>query len=506
MIARLTDVNRVYELAGQARIHRYRIAYQPLRDYARSLRRLMRAVGDQYDSLAWREFVRRARGYYHRCLASPLPFHHEALGGRATLAALQEAFESPEIRYSTPADMALEVIQHLEDLVARRDNPLLEKIREIAEREQGDIALVTSETKMQDSIAEELRRYPQTSEIRVVSPERLRDPTAFDVLCVLGTASWYELREQDYIFTAPRAREIHLLRYTFQRDSWEEDRSFTRLSRGSREKPQLLPDEPQEEYVEIEPELPSRRVVEIARRSGTDERYEQEVPAFAVYLEGERATLLEDDDNARVFIIDPREEGDERVQRIPSTSVEPGTFLLLRIDSKERDYILPVANELLGSDAEVLRQAQRRWKEKLRERIKVYGHTWVAERIKESGCEISTPTNVRNWASERFIRHNDKQHFVSVMRYLGFGPEADELWEMMTRIRHAHQEAGHKLRKMLLQHVASMDLSALLDKGYMEFNLPEYQDFRMGAFRVIEVDRRSEEVPEAQIGRLIDLE
>ncbi len=508
MIARIADIDLLYELAGQAEIHRHRISYQPLRDYARSVRQLTRAVGGQQEGSAWSDFVRRARSYYYKCISTPLPFHHEALGGERTLAALREiSKESPEIRYSEHDHRASEVIQRLEDLVTRKDNPLLEKILEIAESERGKMALVTREAnKMQEPIIEELNNYSGTRQMRVVSPERLRDLIAFDVLYVLGAASWYERYKQEYIFTAPRAREIHLLRYSFQRDSWEEKQSFARPSRDSKKKLKLLSDEPEEEYVELEPEIPSTSIAEIARRSAARDSFDEDVQAFAVFLEGNRATLLERDEDSEVFIIDPKEEGDERVRRVSSSSVEPGIFLLLRIDSKEKDYIVPVADSILGPEAEELRKAQRMWKEKLRERIKVYGHAWVAERIKELGCEISNPTNVRNWASERFIRHNSEQHFAIVMRYLGFGRKTEELWEMMSRIRQAHQHAGHKLRKMLLRDVASMDLSVLLDKGYMEFKLPEYQDFRMGAFRVIEVDRKLEEVPESQIGRLIDLE
>ena len=90
-------------------------------------------------------------------------------------------------------------------------------------------------------------------------------------------------------------------------------------------------------------------------------------------------------------------------------------FLLLKT-SGGGDYIVPLANRILGSEADKLRASQKGWKDRLRKLKNNNGTDWVINELRSLGCSIASPTNLRNWMSYRGIKTSQFSHFQAIMK------------------------------------------------------------------------------------------
>ena len=96
--------------------------------------------------------------------------------------------------------------------------------------------------------------------------------------------------------------------------------------------------------------------------------YNHEVSARLFVLEGDCMVMLETEKDSKTLVIDPlswhndEEGGEATVNRIHTSEIEPGMFVLIR-SGGAGDYIEPIANEILGERAEALRLSQNKWKQ-----------------------------------------------------------------------------------------------------------------------------------------------
>jgi hypothetical protein len=202
------------------------------------------------------------------------------------------------------------------------------------------------------------------------------------------------------------------------------------------------------------------------------------------------------------------EEPDERIGRILVTNIQPGTFILVRTGGGG-DYIIPIADRILGAEAEKSRKYQSNWKKLLGEYVNSHGLLQTSLNLIDLGylgSKIANEVNVRNWLSPRSIRTQSYDDFFAIMKLIRLDSVANEYWVIMDLINNAHRKAGYKIRELLLEQVRDLDINQLHKLGKIEFKLSEDDDGGITAFRVVSVINNLITVPYSRIGQPFKLD
>jgi hypothetical protein len=219
--------------------------------------------------------------------------------------------------------------------------------------------------------------------------------------------------------------------------------------------------------------------------------------------------LLEIADDVKALILDLDEDDNEddsenehasHFARLATGKIRPGMFLLLRT-SGSGDYIVPIADRILGREAQRLRSMQEEWKSALRTLVQSKGLLAASIELLDLGSARANEINVRNWMSPRNIRPRDYNDFLAILRLTGMENLAHEHWQAAEAIDTAHRKAGFQLRKLLLSQVRGADLRTLQRKGRLDFHMPEVEGGTLTAFRVEHVMPDSILVPISRLGR-----
>ena len=171
-------------------------------------------------------------------------------------------------------------------------------------------------------------------------------------------------------------------------------------------------------------------------------------------------------------------------------------MILLRRERGGGDFIEELADKLLDSDAELLRDAQRSWKQELRKKVASRGIMGVKRDLSNLGIGA---LNIRYWMSPSSIQTKSFDDFQILMNYIGTGEQTDDLWYKMDRISRAHQSAGQQIRLMLVDQVRKADLSSIRRDGLMDFQLA-YED--AGVLTAFRVQAKAPELEEIYENRL----
>jgi hypothetical protein len=215
---------------------------------------------------------------------------------------------------------------------------------------------------------------------------------------------------------------------------------------------------------------------------------------------------LEAADGASILTIDlEADESTERIARIQTSDVRPGTFLLLRT-SGGGDYVVAEADQYFLKDrAAELRARQQEWKTLLRNEVRKDGLLGVSLKLIDLGSASAEEINVRNYLSPRSIRTRVPEDFRAIMRLVGLGDKWESYWEMMGEIDHAHRLAGHRIRRQLLRRLAELDLTELERVGRLDITLTDVDAGGLTAYRVIDVSPDQQIVSISRLGHPFDL-
>ena len=217
--------------------------------------------------------------------------------------------------------------------------------------------------------------------------------------------------------------------------------------------------------------------------SDNAEEDEEYVSARLFELEGRIVVPLDAAESAKATVLILDDEEADPIRRIPVTNIEPGMFLLVRTGGGG-DYIVVVANRLLGERSVKVREAQRDWKDHLRKKVRQDGIYQVVHDLKSYGSRRANHVNVHNWMSYRSIKTEDPKDFLAVMRLIGLAGRFNDYWKTLTLIDRAHRKAGQLIRKQLLEEVRNADLRGLEKLGRMDFELPGAEGGSLTAVRV----------------------
>ena len=236
-----------------------------------------------------------------------------------------------------------------------------------------------------------------------------------------------------------------------------------------------------------------------------DASEEEYVSARLFQLEGEIVVPLDAAESARATVLMLNHEEDDPVQRVPVSSIEAGMFLLVRTGGRG-EYIVSVADRVLGAHAVRARKVQRDWKDRLRRKVRQNGLHQVVQQLKDLGSKRANDVNVRNWMSYRSIKTQDPEDFRAIMRLTGLAAKSDDFWNTMELIDGAHRSAGHLIRRQLLEEVRKTNLQDLEKLGEMDFELPRAEGVHLTAIRIQGAHSQTVDVDVAKLGHPVEMD
>lgn len=184
-----------------------------------------------------------------------------------------------------------------------------------------------------------------------------------------------------------------------------------------------------------------------------------EVAAVPVLLEGGRFCFVRADETARIQVVrlSPLS---AVVEEISPTHLEPGMCLVRRVGGSDNALVKEIADSILGGLAPAARQAQREYKEKLRELVAKVGAHTLERQLLESGM---LAPNVKYRIDPETLRTRRPEDFQILATRLGYSAaDATEMWAMLGDLQAAHQTAGQRIRDELERRLASMSRESLV--------------------------------------------
>lgn len=507
----LATADALHRLA-QTRTIRYYLVDDPLfrRFWAKACQ-LERAAAEAGEDDILRTLLRQTRRVRYELSSSPLLFSDPVIARGLSGQERADLLNRISQAYPSLAAEANELVALTEELFRSDTNPLLDRV-ELLDARNGSSALVIRKSRLLEAVEVTTRTRAATSRLQVVDPESLHGATIWDRLILVGPVPWFP----DYVFSAPRANEIHVISFRWLGSRWRPHATFITLGQPPPVDDRSTSGELDTTEVGNWPDVDWQGITERALGDESDEaaRAQQDlVEARLFTLNAGLAVFLEVTKGSTSLVIDPREEDEmSRVRRVISDEIAPGTFLLLRTEGGG-DYIVPLADQILGDRAKACRAAQRHWKERLRDAVAGSSEEGVnlrlldvSLRLSELGSKRADEANVRHWISARNIVTRDKGDFKAIMDLIGLGSEVDQYWALMRQIRAAHLQAGRRIRRLLIERVRTVDLSELEQRGRLDVVLPEEEG---GCLTALLVEGRSPArtfLPASREGRVFERE
>ena len=552
----ITDIataSELYNYAATCKVQHRAVNCDPFHSLCIAISRFYRELdsSDQRDEY-WAQFVGHLLDYRYAVLSTPLPFNHPTLCDPSASECLNDKLKYCDSLYPHFAVPARKLLELYRQVAGLNDNPLGEAVLQIiSEIPCGDkFALLVERARHARDYARSIEEYYNKAmrNLEVLTPAQLREPCFYEHIILTGIPE----RFPSYVFSAPRCANLYVVHYRWIKRSSKVGPSFVDLlprkqassghavdhdADGGDADNSLFKDE--QELIEDDSDLEEDDAVwpgasyqvlraadifrnmqtiasrfdsslnnESARHTGTLEHHtaqdvlndSHDVRAKLFLLEDEYGVFLDADEDSQVMAVDIDSDIEPKVERIPTSEVEPEMFVLLRM-AGGGDYISDLADEILGTDAQALRHKQRMWKQHLRARVDELGVHKVVAFLEQLGCSMANEQNVRNWISFRSIRTRHERDFEAIMKFVGLESQHSEIWNDMGKIASAHRKAGQRIRKLLLERVRSADLRNLRRSGKMEFRLEGGVGGRMAILRVEDISHHTVLLPPSRLGR-----
>lgn len=517
----LYSANRIYDCSNRLNLECHLVSHKDFANFSLELKRFISFLGVLAEDDYWKTFTRILKRYRFHWSAAPIPFNYKESGIHSNLDMLSKHIINCEQVFSGFADQAHHLLDTFAALAQLDNNPLLPTIINTLIEGEGDAAILIPKTSLIPAV-EKVVDNANLKGTTVVSASQLRSDVCFSKLVAVGSASWFP----EYVFTAPRAPEIRLVKYDWLSDKWERDSLFLGNSglgetknlhkliasflsqpkeSGGIETPSALQLDPDEIIPKVNWEQVKFRAIDSEFGEQTEDEDSENVEAFLFLLEGDMAVLLDSSEGARATIIDPDQESAGQVRRIAVADILPDMFILLRT-AGGGEYIMEVADKLLGKEANRARDVQKQWKSLLRKTILQSSTHHIVEELRRLGSPRANEVNLRNWVSYRTIKTEDNRDFQAILRLIQLDNQEKEYWATMVMIDSAHRRAGQLIRKLLLSQIHTSNLDELRKLGRMDFEISEANTGSLAAFRVKYIHEEPIEVPVHRLGRPFNLD
>jgi hypothetical protein len=419
------------------------------------------------------------------------------------------------------------IVIGLTQLLLETSSPLIEPLETLCQQ-HGTLSVILRNPRMNKEVANFFAGSRTLQNVKVVSASQLRGSHHCAVLVAIGPCGWFP----EYVFSAPRAAAVHVVSYRWIRDGWKPGPLFlhnedTTLHTSSGHSIGTMPRisggvSPHESYVSAAEDLHPPDLLPplpVFGRGGSPygdpnlDTADELIRARLCHISGGRAVFIAADDGASSLIIDTSEIGRAAVRRVRVDALEQGLCLLLRT-AGGGDFIAPLADRILGALADQRRFEQVEWKARLiRTAIARFGSvsrrelsSLVSADLHAQNLSQARPANVHYWMSSKCIRPRRSEDFAAILKFAGLEERTQELWSAMGAIDRAHRQAGHLIRRMLMQKIAGTSLEPLERDGEMDFELGDQGGGSISAYQITDIVAQEYDVPADRIGVLLDLE
>lgn len=486
--------NRLHDLSQRCIVNYHHVENPRFRRYCQEARHFLALVGDAALDDEWLDLTRTLKRYRFDHAAAPLAFNDPEAAPRLGPDALRRAVALTKVTYPHLADPMGSTIDLLLALSVSGDNPLLGPFESLVRSsDAGNTALMLAESRLVEPTRVALASHSWARGLDVVTAAAVRGPQRYERLILIGNAQWFP----DHVFSAPRVAEIDMITYAWLSGKWYPAPAF--LATGADiSVPRVVPNTTIYESdgadhgsndadTDSDDIGPGLDWASIERRWASSKAETSEtadlVEARLYSLDGGEAVFLDATGRETIMTIDLGADDRSRVRQVVTREVVPGMYIVLRTND-HGNYVVAVADRLLGDRRDAYRAAQARWKQMLRDHVLPHGLLKTSVDLLDLGSERAEEVNVRYWMSARNIGTRDRCDFAAIMALIGLGGETDWYWQITRALRGAHLRAGATIRKRLLSLVRAADALELERRGRLVFELPEAEGGRLTAFRV----------------------
>jgi hypothetical protein len=518
----IPSASEVYKDASDCEIIRHWVDHPGVAEVSRSLRGLVQSLGDDATDEFWQRTLGPLRRIAFALVSTPLPFAHVATACKFDSKQLHRLVHQSEQMFPDFHDLLKGVVLGLEQLLIETDSPYVNPLESLHQN-YGSISIVLRNPRMNRAVGDFFAATSNLRNAKVVNTSQLRGSHQCTALVAIGPCGWFP----EFIFSAPRAATVHVVSYSWIRDSWKPGPVFLHASDAARSShstgamPRIsagsatFTSAPEDLYPpDVLPPLP--QVFGVGASFDRDSRSEindEVTPARLCHLSGGRAVFVAADEGASSLVIDPSEIGRAVVRRVPVDELEHGLYLLLRT-SGGGDFIAPLADRILGPTAAKRRSEQAQWKDSLyRAAVARFGSknrrelsSLVCSALHSLGLSQARPANVHYWMSSKCIRPRKIEDFAAILKFAGHEAMTEGLWSAMGEIDRAHRRAGHLIRRMLLQKITETSLEPLQRDGEMNFELGDQDGGSLSAYEITDMLPQEFEISTDRIGILLDAE
>lgn len=504
----LTVATDIYDCSKHLEMIKHIVTHKALGKFCLSLKRFENILGENADDPYWKTFLSPLKRYRFELCAAPLFLNNPPAQTLSGLRALKHSALRCKNLFPQFDEYAQDILTQIYLLLELNDNPLLDFLdSKVRSDKSADTAILLKESYLVPPTEEVLKSHHVLHKVPLLAPVQLRRGKCYKNLFVIGPARWFP----SYVYSAPRALKLNLVRYGWVKETLRLEPVFISSKDTKAEPEKYAPATSyvtEEDYLSSEDLIPKINWGSISRKVPghlSREAGQEEVDGRLFLLEGEQAVFLDTEENSSVLIIDLDEEEKHRVKRISANNISPNNYVLLRT-SGGGDYIINLADWIMGKEAEGARMMQKLWKTRLREVVtRSASLLEVSLKLIDLGSLKANEINVRNWMSYKSIKTWDYNDFAAIMQLVGLGDRAKECWEIMGMIDTAHRKAGQHIRKLLLKKVLESDLDELQRLGKMEFELSEVDSGSLTAFRVRNVSNEIMKVTVSLLGHPFDI-
>ncbi len=505
------EVSDVYRSSNRITIKVHSVSSTNLQTFNRNIGLLFRTIGEGSNDEFWPPIISALKRFRFDVSAAPLSEDILSEKAKTLNENLKGKIHYCDVAYSSElAGMLKLLAEQAQQLSETVETNLLDVLVELVSKNQSEkTAIAIRESRLIPQTQETIRRIAALQSCEIVCPSHLREAKCYSRIFVIGAPKWFP----EFVFSSPRSKELHIIKHKWISGNWKPELVLASpyKSYGNIFQPLEITDEDSDftddNPEELIPRLNLKHILDNALEQSVRLMNDDDdvVVAKLFLLENDWAVFLEADEGSSVDIIDLDEEIKKRVRRVTIRDVQPGIFILLRTEGGG-DYIVPVADRIMGNFKEKARSDQKQWKTLLREYVKREGTSKALNELRNLGSSRATHMNLNHWMSFRGIRTESYDDFLAIMKLIGLEKDAKKYWETMGIIRAAHTRAGFTIRSMLLDQVNKSDINALKHYGKMDFELAEQGAGSLSAFRVTDIANDTVEVIHWRIGEPFRIE
>lgn len=524
--------NKIYTCSSETKIIYHSISNPRFEEFCYKFKNFEIGLGEYKSEDYWKPFIKWFKRYRYDMCSAPISFSNKTICNVETIAKLKNYIKKSILTFPDHFEHANELVCLLEGLNNTFENPYLKFYRNFLNEFNSRIAFLIKESRLITVVENEVKYcFSYNEQIPVIGIREMINNDCFKKLLLVGPTQWYP----KYIFNSPRAYEIIILNYDWIRNFYSVTPSFIcnsdenveniingdlkkqfHFSSGVNQIKQMTVSNEKnikDFYVtpdELELEINWNEISSKQTSKNDSDSYNVFVDARLCLLQNDRAVYLEDGENSKIIIIDidgddeSEDEDSSKVKRILASNIQQGMFILLRTEGGG-DYIIPIANKLMGSNAELARQYQKQWKQLLLNELKSKTFFELSISLLELGAKLVNEINLRNWTSEKNIKPSNLEDFKAIMKLINLEELTEEYWRYSRLIEIAHRKAGFKIRQMLLKQVLTSNLKELEKNGILEFKLQDNEGGSLTAFRVLSISPDKYNIAINHVGEIFNV-